>query len=132
MRPFKSLISGSVIFCLIALVSSCEFDKLPVPPPPTLCETLDVSYETDIRPILDNSCAYAGCHVTAPPGDWRTYDGIKPAIDAGLVQMRVFDLRNDPNMGMPPDWAPPGKPKDLTQEEIDKFNCWIEEGYPRN
>jgi hypothetical protein len=31
---------------------------------------------------------------------------------------------------MPPDYAPEGRPRDLTQEQLDLIECWLDSGYP--
>ncbi|MEM7104272.1 MAG: hypothetical protein AAF502_14130 [Bacteroidota bacterium] len=129
MKAFLSLLT---LVVAIGFFSSCDLDKIPERPAPTFCETAMVSYEDDIRPLIDNNCAYSGCHVGgAPQGDFRTYDGLVPKIEQGLFETRVFDLRDDPTNGMPPDWAPNG-PANLTQDQIDILQCWIMDGYPRN
>ena len=128
----KHLTIRSFPFFLIPLFlfSYCTSDELPEPQGIQGCENLNLSYEADIRIIIENSCAYSGCHLDSAPGDYSGYDGLKGALGQGSFLQRVVTLRNDPNLGMPPDYAPADRPRNLTDEELQILQCWIEAGYP--
>ena len=49
----------------------------------------------------------------------------------GRVRDRVISLSEDPEIGMPPDYAEDG-PIDLSPEDFMLINCWIQQGYPEN
>jgi len=93
------------------------------------------TYETDIKPIIDASCAYSGCHsgadagmfVPADEADYTNYEGIKGSLDDGTFAMEVLD-----SLTMPPFYAPDPNPKMLTQTELDLIDCWIKDGYPKD
>lgn len=87
------------------------------------CEE-EVTYNSSISAIFNTSCAYAGCHNGAAPGDFTTYQGIADYIDGGKLEQRVVIERN-----MPPSYATIG-PTSLTDEELELFKCWIQSGYP--
>ena len=115
----------SVIF-VILLLQSCLSEKLPEPMVSELCDTIDASYVASLKDIIDKNCAYSGCHIAGfPTGDFTSYEGLQSRINNGKVKARVQDLRE-----MPPNYAPVGKPKELTAEELEIFNCWISSGYP--
>jgi hypothetical protein len=130
-RSFFLLI---VVFGTILFLVRCTADELPEPSKGDCDGNLEVSFATDIRPIIDNSCAYSGCHQGGggAPGDYSSYGGLKGVLDSGTFQQRVFDLRGDEVVGMPPNYAPNGRPTDLTSEEINLLQCWVENGYPEN
>ena len=123
-------------FSLLLLLASalhftnCTTDKLPEPIPPTFCDTTITSYNLNIKPIIDNSCAYSGCHLDSAPGNFSTYEGMEIFFD--VFQERVVSLKDDEEFGMPPFYAPDGRPTDLTQEELDLMTCWIDAGFPEN
>mgnify|MGYP006969374120 CR=1 FL=1 len=108
----------------------CTEDKLPEPIPPGYCDTTFTSYNLNIKPIIDLNCAYSGCHLDTAPGNFSTYEGI--SVFFNVMEERVISLKSDEEYGMPPDYAPDGRPKDLTQEEFDLMTCWIEAGFPEN
>lgn len=119
-------------YCLLfALVlSACTKDVLPRPEP-SECGTVSLTYEADIRPIIETSCAYAGCHLGEAPGIYTSFAGVELDIERGLFRLRVIDLRSDEAVGMPPDYAPDGRPKDLTEAELILIECWLDAGYPQ-
>ena len=87
--------------------------------------------EGSIKAIIDNSCAYSGCHLDgSAPGVYTTYSGVASVVESGRFREKVVSLRDDPNLGMPPDFAPEGRPKDLTQFELELIQCWLENNYP--
>lgn len=127
--PFIFLLLLSFTF----LESSCTTDKLPEPEPPALCDTLKVSYNLQVKEIIDNNCSTIGCHRGgAVPGNYTSYDNMQPFLTDRDFKRSVVDLRNDPELGMPPNWDTNFGPKDLTQEEFDIIVCWIENGYPED
>lgn len=121
----------TIIYCLSAFLAfsflmSCGDDEEPV------CAT----YEADIKPIIDASCAYSGCHSGADAGmfvtdiskDYTSYEGILATLEGGSFAIRTLDSLNMP----PPGWTPVDKPQTLTQAELDIITCWVEAGYPKN
>jgi len=85
------------------------------------CENITVSYNNDILPLVNTSCAFAGCHVYGfANGSFQTYDGLKEKVDNGSLQREVVD-----NMTMPKTGA-------ISQEARDAIECWIAAGGPNN
>lgn len=123
------LLLGLGIFLSIEL--SCSSDKLPEPEAPDFCDTLQVSYNLQVKEIIDANCATPICHRagTVVPGDYTSYSSLKPFLTEQEFKRFVVDLRNDPDLGMPPNWDTNPGPKDLTQDEFDIIICWIENGY---
>lgn len=103
------------------LNSSCNRDQLD---PPEDC-VVEVTYTADIRSIVNNSCAYAGCHINgAAPGDFSTFSGMQSAIDSDEFRRRTLQIMN-----MPPNYAPSDRPMSLTEEELELINCWVQSEY---
>lgn len=110
------------IFLIISLVtflySSCTFEKST--PLPVGCTTT-MFYQTDIKPIIDAKCV--SCHTTgASQGDFTTYGVVKAKVDNGTFKNRVFTLKD----------MPPGGSTQLTEEELGKLKCWVDQGAPNN
>ncbi|MFZ1791439.1 MAG: hypothetical protein WAT92_24140 [Saprospiraceae bacterium] len=119
MKKFKNWLTFS---SLIMLSYSCTKDK--VIDKPLNCET-NVTYITDIKPIIDNSCAYSGCHVSSfSNGNYTSYNTMKNSLLSGSFEKWVLRDRQ-----MPPADAPVGKPKTLTEAEIELITCWKDNGY---
>jgi len=117
---------------LFSLSTSCTTDKLPEPEPPAFCDTLQVSYNLQVKQIIDTNCAFSGCHVAGSraPGNYTNFSSLSPFLTEDEFKRFVIDLRNDPELGMPPDWETNPGPNDLTQEEFDIISCWVESDYP--
>ncbi len=111
-------------------MGSCTNDALPEPSE-VPCIEEGLTYEEDVRPIIEETCAYSGCHLGGAPGVYNSYDGLLQDLEDGSFRDRVITQREDPNVGMPPDYAPADRPVDLTEEELTIISCWLEAGYPR-
>lgn len=91
------------------------------------------TFDTDIKPIIEKTCSYSGCHSGATAGAWvpasakdyTTFAGLKSAIENGKFEDRVLVKANMPN----PQFTFNG-PKELTQVEKDLIACWLESGHP--
>lgn len=109
----------SATIMLIAFFS-CTKDKGKVPAPvaPTYdCST--VHFSQDIKPLIDSKCI--ACHSASYLcGDLITYDDVKIKVDNGTLMQKVV---RDKTM-------PPGNP--LTEEELQQFKCWLENGGNNN
>ncbi len=129
----------SYAFFIMILVSllACTNDVLPPPETPEFCVDTSPSYDTNVKAIIDESCAYSGCHDGAGgtgPGNYKSYNGLLSILDNGSFRSRVLDQKNDPVQGMPPnnDVYPESQKDDLTEEELQIIECWLNEGYPRD
>ncbi|MCO6489457.1 MAG: hypothetical protein J5I98_13615 [Phaeodactylibacter sp.] len=118
-------------FFLAVLTPSCVNDQLPEPMLPESCMDSIPTYEGSIKAIVDNSCAYSGCHLDgSAPGVYTTYGGLVGVVQSGRFKEKVVDLRGDPNLGMPPAFSPEGRPKELSQAEFELIQCWLENSFP--
>ena len=104
-----------VSLLVFALASSCNDDETAGGD----CNNPEPSFSADIRPIIDNACALSGCHVAGfANGDYTTFDGVKENVDDGSMRIQVVVTMDMPLAnGIGPD--------ELTQEEIDLFDCWL-------
>lgn len=116
---------------LFSTFSACTNDQLPEPMVLAVCDTLQTSYETNVKEIIDRTCAYSGCHIDASIGNYLTYEGMLGRLKDGVIRSRVISLRSDPVKGMPPAYSPDDRAKELTQQELEIIQCWLDSGFPR-
>lgn len=101
------------VFCLL----QCTKDSVEEP---DACMT-SPTYNTDTRALIQNKCAFSGCHDGASGvGNYTTYQGIQRNLENGAFQDEVLDARTMPQVGT------------LSTEEYELFRCWAENGYPEN
>jgi hypothetical protein len=87
----------------------------------------NISYNENVSEIINKSCAYVGCHVNnTAPGNYNSYEGMIANLNNGEFLTRVLSIKD-----MPPSYAPEGKPKELTTEELELITCWAENDYPQ-
>jgi len=114
------------------MVYSCKEDEEPEPQgggntPQELCDSLDITFDTHIKAIVDNSCNGATCHAPGGGGGFslQTYDEVKgaaqyPAFLGAIMQMDTFTF-------MP--YTPAPK---LSDALIEQLECWEKSGFPEN
>ena len=114
-------------------------DEEPVPEPEEPVEEPEVatvSYSDNIEPILNERCAFAGCHVVGHGTnlDLSSYDTFKQGGNSGATfvaddgEGSLVVKRID---GSQPPQMPPGGPP-LDQDQIQLFIDWINEGAENN
>ncbi len=118
-------------FTCMGLFAACTSDIVTIAEP-TPCEIAgDVTYDNQIQTIIDTNCNDGSCHGGGAPGNYTTLAGMQDVITNGKFEERVFTLKDDPNMGMPPNYAQ-NSPMDLTDEELELLQCWADAGFPEN
>lgn len=86
--------------------------------PGLFCEDAVVSYQTDIKPILEVNCIKSGCHNgdNGAELNWSVFEN---------VQTHAAEIKElTGNGSMPLDIAPTGLPK----RERDLIACWVNSG----
>jgi hypothetical protein len=106
----------------LVLISSCSKDDDSEPSNNNNepdCTTFNVTYDKDIKGIIDGNCAIPICHGgNSSLPDFRTYDGI-------------FAKRSGAQSRVVSKTMPPAGRTALSQSDIDKFNCWVKNGAPQ-
>jgi len=79
-----------------------------------------LSYANDIVPIISSKCSVTGCHNgdLGESRNWSKYANVKN--NALTIKTRTAN-RSMPAGGLT-----------LTQEQIDKIGCWVDDGAPEN
>lgn len=102
--------------------SSCVNDKLPEPKPAEICDSLQVTYDNQVAPIISASCSFQGCHSSAAPiGDYTDYVKMLPALNDSGFKRRVIEIMDMPDGGTT-----------LSPEDFQILECWVSSGYPEN
>lgn len=86
------------------------------------CNLSSLTYEGGVNQIINNNCAYSGCHAgTIETFDFTTYEGVKTAI--GSFKDRINRNIDDP-LFMPQNKF------ELTECDLAKLNAWLNSGSP--
>ena len=81
-------------------------------------EVQEVSYATQVRPLLDQNCQVSGCHGSNPSlPSWETYANVK--ANAQKIKTRTGAKE-----------MPPGNP--LGDNDIQLIADWVDQGAPNN
>ena len=109
---------------------SCTSDQLE---PISGCDD-STSYSTNVKDIIDQTCAYSGCHngtASGVPGDFTTYDGMQRFLSDGSFVERVIDRKDNPTTGMPPNASiyPESLQDDLSDVQLEIITCWIQNNF---
>src|ERR1700759_3453139 len=85
--------------------------------------TCSAKYGSDIQPIVSAKCALASCHAAGSSlPDLTNFSVLKTYADNGRIETNIFDLKI-----MPPASAAP-----LSEDEKNKFKCWLDNGAQQN
>ena len=111
------------IISSLAILFSCSRDKLDESG--EIC-TDEITYQGDIKTIINTTCAYSGCHYGSnAPGDYNTYRGMVPFLNESKFFRRVIERRD-----MPPNYST--GPTFLNAEQINLISCWAQGDYLEN
>lgn len=110
----------AIIMACLLVLTGCEYEnEEALFGEPEECTT-PVLFESEIRPLIQANCAFSGCHAAG---------GTSPELTTfELVQARATDIRH---MTQSRQMPPPSSGRSLSQEEIDKIACWVEQGAHR-
>ncbi|MEE9372489.1 MAG: hypothetical protein V3V00_05490 [Saprospiraceae bacterium] len=128
----KLLLAATILIITLFLLSNCNRDQLVQIEMD--CDE-NVTYTSLIKPIIDESCAYSGCHDGAGgigPGDYTQYNGILGHLNGGSFRSRTIDQKDSPSIGMPPDMSvyAASLKDNLTDEEFEMITCWLDNNFP--
>ena len=96
-------------------IFSCT-DKLPKPP--LDCNTTFITYDNDIKSILDATCNVPGCHDDVNNISFGNY--------SSLGEPLMNSIATNVEMGLMP---PSG---DISAGAADTIRCWMENGFLQN
>jgi hypothetical protein len=79
------------------------------------CDGSHPTYQGSIKSIIDTRCATSNCHP-----NYATYEGLLPALQGGSFRREVLVDQTMP------------QGSSLTQDQINKIQCWVNDGFPEN
>lgn len=98
--------------CLSLIACKKEKDSGKLTP---ACDGSNPTYNGAIKSILDSRCGSASCHP-----NYTSYEGLSGILQSGDFKREVLT-----NQTMP-------EGSSLTQEQINKIQCWVDNGFPEN
>lgn len=133
----KDLLKFGFIILAANATFSCSYDKEVVEPIDNtpidtttapigkLCDTVIPTYDNQVQPIINASCATAtGCHITGTDGNgipYTSFADIKAKVDNGSFETKVLGDKSMPAGG-----------GSLTDDELEILQCWIDKGALEN
>lgn len=132
--------STTLFITIVSLFTACKHEPelpnnipIPIPTPAPIDTTVNpplndsVCFNTEIQPLFNSSCAYAGCHdaVTRADGyQFTSYTNIRNQVvpyqvNNGKIMRAIKET--DPNKRMPPSGP-------LSQSQIALLEKWINQG----
>jgi hypothetical protein len=114
----------AIFSAAILLLSGCYYDNEEELYPFAYCDTTDVTFNSNIEPIIQRSCAVPGCHVPGGDGngDFTQFPEILEKVENGSFLNSVKGTGDIP--------MPPNDP--LGACEIRQIELWIADGAPNN
>jgi hypothetical protein len=116
----------------MVFVYSCKEDEEPTPTnnnnqQTDICDSINVTFDTHIKAIVDSSCNASYCHATGGSGGFslKTFAEVKAAAQYPSF-MGAINQTDTSYTAMP---LPPGTPK-LSADLIEQLECWAKAGYP--
>ena len=118
----KAIINAFALVCTGLLLHACYWDN---PPEPIPIDPQQVSFETHIIPIFNESCNVAGCHDNTHVPDLRAERAWQELVSGGYINT-TFPEKSGiylavANGGMPPTGT-------LSQFEIELILAWVKKG----
>ncbi|WP_317897816.1 hypothetical protein [Aurantibacillus circumpalustris] len=85
------------------------------------CSSINASYTSTIKPLIDANCTSSGCHdAKSSNGNLTTYEGLIIRVNNGTLSKRVLYTKDMP------------KRSALSLEDRERIKCWLDAGAPRN
>ncbi|HBH05689.1 MAG TPA: hypothetical protein DDX92_03705 [Flavobacteriales bacterium] len=109
------------IVIIVAYFSSCYYDIEEELYPEPSCNLENLSYDGEIKVLIDMSCATSGCHVeNTGRVPMTNYDEVKALVDDGRLRTRAIERQDMPPTGP------------LPACEMTQLDMWISAGAPES
>jgi len=116
-----------IVGVIALLATGCSWDNLETLLPDTAqCDTLEVSFSSDVVPILTSNCY--GCHSNANAPDFANGLNLEDYEDVLANSARIIGAINHDSGFFP---MPPGSEK-LDNCKIETFEAWVSQGSLNN
>jgi len=123
----KSLV---ILLAVLLFAAGCTFDNAEELYPPLECDTINVGWTANIKPILQNRCY--GCHNAASANISGAGIALEPYSNLNLFLNSNADVfLGSIEHGTGYSAMPKGGGK-LSDCELQQINKWVSAGYPEN
>jgi hypothetical protein len=122
----RNCLLATIFFVLIAVFSGCSTE-------PNLENVPEISFSTQIQPLLSAHCNFAGCHGDNPegPGSFQNYNQVMGSIKAGNAHGSKL-YQSITRRGFVEERMPPGGYQEVSSESAKLIYWWIEQGAKNN
>lgn len=123
----RSAFVFAAIAGLLLAFDSCYYDRESDLYKPPACDTTNVTWTAVIKPIIDERCAYVGCHgggTMSGNHDLTNYAGVLSIAKSGAL---VGSIEHQSNYTSMPYQAAP-----LPDCMIAQIRIWVEKGAPQD
>ncbi len=117
----KPLISV-VLITLLVCVMSCVTEHIDM----IDCTGITPSYTTDIRPILNASCAKSGCHDAVTQEEGINLSSYQEANAISQENRFLGSIQHKKGYKKMPDDGPK-----LSESQVQLLTCWVQNGSPQ-
>ena len=116
----KIILTATVIAALLVACKGTKETVSTTPVAPLDCTSKTLSYQTDIKPIIETNCSR--CHNANEKAGYNflKIESVKKAATSGVLLGTIKHQKGFPKM--------PAYAAKLDQTSIDKIECWINNG----
>ena len=113
-----------LLISIVTLAVACKDDDIVITAQPkSLCDSLDITYTSYVKPVLDNAgCSGSYCHGSGAGGftitDYATTKAT--ASDVKFLKSIKHELGAS---------AMPKNGNKLSNEQITRIECWVQNGF---
>jgi hypothetical protein len=110
----RVLLFITLVFCFFA----CSKDDVNS----VECDGSNLTYNSGVSSIINSNCNASGCHNSGSPnGNFTSFSGLQGVIGNGTFNSRVLTKQDMPQGSAT-----------LTQSQLNKLKCWVDNGFPEN
>ena len=103
---------------VITLITSCNKKRDFTP----VCDGTSPTYDSFVSLLVASNCSTSGCHGSGSSnGDFTSYTGLSSVTTNGKFEQEVLT-----NQSMPQGSST------LSESDLNKLKCWVENGFPEN
>lgn len=117
---------GIIFLFIFTAIVSCTTE-------PNLENVPEISFRTQVQPLLSANCNFGGCHGANPqgPGSLQTYDEVMGSIKAGNAHGSKL-YQSITRRGFVEERMPPSGYQEVSAEHVKLIYWWIEQGAKNN
>jgi hypothetical protein len=116
MKLNKIIFSLTIVIAAAIIFNACKKDNYK-----PVCDGSNLTYNSGISAIISSSCLSSSCHGAGSSNpNFTTYALLHPYLTNGKFKTKVIDEKSMPKTGK------------LSNDQLNKIECWVENNYPEN